>query len=249
MRNQGKSTRTGQLYKKGSTFRWTTPFSITIKFFVFPIRIWMSYMSVSLLIQIEKCGWVEPFFDQSKRLLFSQVFPSWPFWEYAVLVNFFSSLYLERWENHKATCFRRVGSGFLGKCALYGVLGTVMVTHRLVMFYLLCFPQFVGFVWLLFRRVGWHTWGGLGMITGPRGSPSVWWSSSWYTVSIFFMREYAIFDRSGMLSVNRWIVLGIGTHWIVEESMGRFVVRILMDGNCSNGVVVWVFLWFVLCIR
>ena len=69
MRNQGKSTRTGQLYKKGSTFHWTTPLLITIKFFVFPIRIWMSSLSVSLLNQIENFGWVETSFDLGKRLL------------------------------------------------------------------------------------------------------------------------------------------------------------------------------------
>ena len=114
MRNQAKSTRTGQLYKKGSTFRWTTLFSITINFFVSPIRVSLFSLTVSPSNQIEKGGWVETFFDQRKRLLFLQVYPSWPFSEWGILLNFFSSMDLERREKHKATFSGRFGSEFLG---------------------------------------------------------------------------------------------------------------------------------------
>ena len=67
MRNQAKSTRTGQLYKKGSTFRWTTLFSITIHFFVSPIRVSLFSLTVSPGNQIENCGSVETFFGSRQK--------------------------------------------------------------------------------------------------------------------------------------------------------------------------------------
>ena len=45
---------------------------ITTHFFVSPIRVSLSSLTVSLIIQIENCGWVETFFDQGKRLLHSR---------------------------------------------------------------------------------------------------------------------------------------------------------------------------------
>ena len=67
-RNQRNSMRTGQLYNKRSTFGGTIPFRTSGFFFVSPIRIWLSSLSVSLFIQIQNFAWVGTIFDHSKRL-------------------------------------------------------------------------------------------------------------------------------------------------------------------------------------
>ena len=248
MRNQAKSTRTGQLYKKGSTFRWTTLFSITIQSFC---------VSNSRLIVF-----IDRFSRQSDRKLRF----SWDlFWIEAKDFFFFKCTEVDLSQSGEffLICSRRwIWNGeksirqlfpeglevsFWAKLVKYCFSGTVGVTNRLWCFSSFFVRSIVCSVTPVFRRLGWVTSGGLGIISAPRGSPSVCCSSSWCTFSMFFIREDEIFDWWGMLSVTRWIVLRIEAHSIVEERMGRFGGRILMNGNGSNGVVVWVLLSFVLC--
>ena len=75
-------------HNKGSTFRVTTPFfSLELIFSSLQFMVWLSSLSVSLLIQMQNFGWVDTFFDQGKRFFF-QVYLSWPLSE--SLGEFFS---------------------------------------------------------------------------------------------------------------------------------------------------------------
>ena len=114
MRNQRKSTRTGQLENKGSIFRCTIPFSHHEKFFASPIQGWLSSPSVSLPISIETFGWTETFLIPTKDFFFSSV-PKLTFLRLGYFGNFFFSSDLERLENHKATCLRAFGDWFRGE--------------------------------------------------------------------------------------------------------------------------------------
>ena len=65
--NQTNSTRTGHLYNKWSAISWHHILSlIRLNFFKYPVRIWLSSLSVSLIIQKENCGRVLTFLIEAK---------------------------------------------------------------------------------------------------------------------------------------------------------------------------------------